>query len=238
MIDVHTHIIPNVDDGSTSLEASINLIKQEIEYGVTDIICTPHYRRHMFETSAESVNLSFFNLLEEVKNQNLNINLYLGQEIYCRSIDGFERTLKMLEEKSVLTFGNSKYILLEFSYTRDIDISEIIYMAKKRGYLPIVAHIERYEYIDSIEKVEEIISAGAMIQVNASSVIGKDGGKRKKFVNKLIASGMIDFVGSDIHESRKNYLKIAYDYVSKKISKDIANVIFNDNAAKLLESIK
>lgn len=238
MIDIHTHIIPNVDDGSKSLEASIKLLEQEIEYGVTDIICTPHYRRHMFETDVDTVNLSFFNLLEEVNKKALNVNLFLGQEIYCRNIEGFEKTLNYLDEKRVLTFGNSKYILLEFSYTRDIDISEVIYMAKKRGYFPIVAHIERYEYIDSIDKVEEIIGAGAMIQVNASSVIGKDGGKRKKFVNKLIASNLIDFVASDIHESRKNYLKAAFEYVNKKHSKEIANKIFNNNAKQLLDLIK
>ena len=186
MIDVHTHVIQNVDDGSNSLEASIKLIKQEIEFGVTDLICTPHYRRHMFETSVEDVNLSFFDLVEEVKKQNLNINLYLGQEIYCRNLEGFEKTLSYLDEKKVLTFQNTNYILLEFSYTRDIDISEIVYIANRRGYLPIIAHIERYQYIDSIEKVEELIEAGAKIQINASSIIGKDGGKRKKFVNKLI----------------------------------------------------
>lgn len=238
MIDIHTHVIQNVDDGSKSLEASIKLIKQEIEFGVTDLICTPHYRRHMFETDIEDVNLSFFDLLEEVKKQKLNINLYLGQEIYCRTIEGFEKTLNLLEEKKVLTFQNSKYILLEFSYTRDIDISEIIYMATKKAYIPIIAHIERYQYIDSIEKVEELIDAGAKIQINASSVIGKDGGKSKKFVNKLISLGLIDFIASDIHENRKNYFKAAHDYVSKKHSKEIANKLFVENAKEIISVIK
>ena len=238
MIDIHAHVIPNVDDGSKSLEASIKLIEQEIEFGVTDLVCTPHYRRHMFETSAEDVNLSFFNLVQEVNKLNLNINLYLGQEIYCRTIEGFEKTLNYLDENKVLTFQNCKYILLEFSYTRDIDISEIVYMAIKRGYKPIIAHVERYQYIDSSEKIEELIEAGAKIQVNASSIIGKDGGKRKKFVNKLISAGLIDFVGSDIHESRKNYFKSAYDSVCKKHSKDIAKKIFEENAKEIINVIK
>ena len=133
---------------------------------------------------------------------------------------------------------NSKYILLEFSYTKDIDISEIIYMAKNRTYEPIIAHVERYVYIDSISKVINLIQYGAKIQVNASSIIGKDGGKVKKFVNKLISLGLVDFVSSDIHQNRNNYLGVAYNYVVKKHGLEIADQIFRNNALEIINVSK
>ena len=234
MIDIHSHIIPNVDDGSKSMEESISMIKDEIELGVSDIILTPHYRRHMFETKSDKIYLSFLSLQEEVKKLNLNVNLYLGQEIYIRSLEGFKLTLDMIKNEEIFSFSKTKYILIEFSYTDDIDITEAAYMATLKGYVPIIAHIERYQYINSIEKVEEIMTTGALIQVNASSVIGKDGIKAKKFIKNLIKKGYVDFVSSDIHYKRINYMKDAYDYVVKKHSKEIADNIFTNNAGNIL----
>ena len=105
VIDIHTHIIPNVDDGSFNLETSIFLIKEEIKQGITDIICTPHFRRGMFETSREEI-LENYNLLkEEIKKQNLNINIYLGQEIYIRRYTSLDR---IFQENRVFSMNDQK----------------------------------------------------------------------------------------------------------------------------------
>ena len=234
MIDIHAHIIPDVDDGSNSLQSSIELIRKAIEFGVTDIICTPHYRKFMFETSIDEIKLSFLNLQREVEKNKLNIKLHLGQEIYCNSDLEFRKNLSMLDEKLISSMVDSKYILLEFSYTRDIDIVEIVCMAKNKGYIPIIAHVERYIYANSISKVLKLIDYGAKIQVNASSIIGEDGRKVKKFVNKLISLGLVDFVASDIHESRTNYLEDAYKRVIKKHGLEMAEKIFKTNALEII----
>ena len=234
MIDIHSHIIPNVDDGAKSIDESLKMLEDEIKMGVTDVICTPHYRRHMFTTGANEVYLSFLNLKEEIEKRNLNINVYLGQEIYIHSLQGFKKTLEMLDNKEIYTFENTNYILIEFSYTEEIDIAEAAYMAIMRGYKPIIAHIERYQYINSLAKVQEIIDVGALIQVNASSIIGKDGAKAKKFIKNLIKNEMVSFVSSDIHFKRINYLLNAYNYVAKKHTKEIADKIFTLNAFEIL----
>lgn len=234
MIDIHSHIIPNVDDGSESIDESLKMLKEEVSMGITDVICTPHYRRHMFTTGNKEIYLSFLNLKEASKNNNLDINIYLGQEIYIHSLQGFKKTLEMLNNGEIYSYENTKYILLEFSYTDEIDITEAAYMAIIKGYKPIIAHIERYQYINSIEKVQEIIDVGALIQINASSVIGKDGMRTKKFIRKLINNNCVSFVSSDIHFKRTNYMLKAYNYVVKKHSKEIADKIFTSNALKIL----
>ncbi len=230
VIDIHTHIIPNVDDGSPNLETSIFLIKEQIKQGITDIICTPHFRRGMFETSKEQIIENFNLLKQEIEKENLNINIYLGQEIYIRRYSSLDR---IFQENRVFSMNNQKYLLLEFSYTNEIDISEIVFSCKLKGYVPIIAHIERYEYV-GIEEANDIVEAGGLIQVNASSVIGKHGGKIKKKVKKLIKNNLVSFIASDIHSNRKNYMQKAYKYITKKYGEELANNLFFTNASKII----
>ena len=230
-IDIHTHIIPNVDDGSPDIETSILLINDEIKQGVGAIICTPHYRKGMFESDKEKVLINFELLRQEVINRNLNIELYLGQEIYIRKYDSFN---KLLSNDKVIFINNRKYILLEFSYTNSIDISEVVYSVKLKGYTPIIAHIERYDYI-GLDEINDIIEAGGLIQVNASSVLGKHGFRIKQFVKKLLKNDLVDFISSDIHCDRINYMHDCYVYICKKYSEELANKLFFTNAMKLIE---
>ena len=125
MIDIHTHIIPYVDDGSSSLEDSLAMIKHEISIGVDTIICTPHHIFHRYEKSVDDIKKNFNLLLREVEKLNLPIKLLLGQEIcYTHRED----ILSFLNEGKLLTLNNTKYVLLEFSFTREPeDITDIIY---------------------------------------------------------------------------------------------------------------
>lgn len=230
MIDIHSHVISNVDDGSSSIDASINLLKDAINEGVTDLICTPHYRHKMFETSIEDLKKQFEKLVLEAKKQNLPINLYLGQEIYLRRPKALN---EYFNNGLLMTMNNTNWLLLEFSYTNDIDISEVVYNAKLNGYNSIIAHIERYEYVD-LDQAIDIKNTGAMIQVNASSINGKYGFKTKRRVLKLIKNGLVDFVASDIHETRQNGMAKAYNLITKKFGSDVANRLFKENAKILI----
>ena len=116
MIDIHTHVIPFVDDGSKSLEDSISMIKHEIEIGVDTIIATPHHIFHRYECSVEEIKKNFNLLKEEIKKQNLKIELLLGQEIYYSSR---EDVISLLKEGKLLTLNNTNKVLLEFSFTRE-----------------------------------------------------------------------------------------------------------------------
>ncbi len=230
MIDIHTHLVFDVDDGSADLDTSIFLIEEEKKQGVTDIICTPHYRKGMFESSREKISEHFNILKQNAK----NINLYLGQEIYVQSYNSFK---KILENKQVFTMNNTQYLLLEFSYTREIDISEIVFLASLYNYKVIIAHIERYEYLSS-DNILEIIQSGALIQMNASSVIGKYGLKIKKRCKKYLKQQYISFIASDIHSNRKNHLQKCYNYMNKHYNKQYVQDIFYNNAKILINGGK
>lgn len=234
MVDIHSHIIPFVDDGSKSMSESINLLIDAIKQGTTDIICTPHYRKRMFEKTKTEIIDNFNSLKAEVEKYGLKINLYLGQEIYCKSMNELDEYLQS-DNFIVMNYQNnksSKFLLLEFSVNNDTDISEIAYTTCIRGYVPIIAHVERYSYI-SLDDIKEI-KQNALIQVNASSIVGAEGRSNKKRAMDYIVNGVVDFVSSDVHENKKNYLKKAYGIVKNKFGGDLAKYLFEINASKII----
>ena len=157
MIDIHAHVIQNVDDGSDNIESSLAMIENSKKLGVTSIICTPHFRKNMFETSKEKV-VEEFSLLQE-RSKNLGVDLFLGREIFVGSKDSLK---EYINSDELLTMNNTKFLLLEFRYTQKIDIADIAYSVTTYGFNPIIAHVERYEYIDENDIVD-IRDCGAMI---------------------------------------------------------------------------
>lgn len=231
MIDIHSHVIHCVDDGSPSLETSISLIKEEIRQGVKNIICTPHYRKGMFMTSKEDILMRFNELKDAVKKENLDVNLYLGQETY---LHGYESLAHALDADRIYSMNGKNYLLIEFSYTRELDLSEIVYTARLRGFIPIIAHIERYQYVDR-DKAREIVEYGGLIQINAASILGKEGHSIKSRAMKYLKDDVVSFISSDIHSKRVNYMEKAYQYILKKFGETKANKLFHDNACQLIE---
>lgn len=189
MTDIHTHIIPLVDDGSSSIEETIKLLQMEIKNGVDKVICTPH-QRDGFLNKEEIINI-FFKLKEKVSN--LPIELYLGAEVLY--YDGIIRDLKC---NKIITLNNSNYLLLEFPLTVELDIVNIVYEMVIEGFIPIIAHIERYDYL-KYEDYAIIRKYGGLISINSLSIRGLFTSKRCKY---LLRKGMCDFVTSDCHDSK------------------------------------
>lgn len=224
MIDIHSHVIPFVDDGSGSLEKSLLLLETAEKNGVTDIVCTPHYRRSSFETPVADIKDNF-DLLRRANTT--GVKLHLGQEIAYNP-----NVLNMLENGEHLTMNGTEYILLEFNYVSYVDISSVVFECKLRGFKPIIAHIERYEYL-TYEDIEELFYSGALIQVNASSLslLSHYNGK----VKKLLKKGQVHFIASDIHDGRTYDLKKAFDIVRKKYGEKTAQDLFYNNALSFIK---
>lgn len=212
MVDIHTHIIPFVDDGSSSLEDSLAMIKHEIDIGVDTIYCTPHHIYKRYEKSVEEIKKNFLLLKEAVEKENLPIKLHLGQEIcYTHRED----ILSMLKEGKLLTLNNTNRVLLEFSFTREPeDLLDIIYNFGVNGYEVIVAHVERYEWM-TYDKAKALRLEGAKFQINSNSYLGQEGFKEKWFVKKLVKHDLVDYVASDTHSFRPSTLDKAFKKIKK-----------------------
>ncbi|MDZ4195951.1 MAG: CpsB/CapC family capsule biosynthesis tyrosine phosphatase [Candidatus Izemoplasmatales bacterium] len=228
MIDVHSHPIPFIDDGSPSMEASIALLEDAVKQGVKVMFCTPHYIKSRNYLSVYEDNVVVFEQLQQlVKQIGIPIELYLGTEIYY-SLD----SIKDLREKRVVPIGATNRVLLEFHETEEQeDIAEAIHNMKALKLVPIIAHIERYSYINKVEHLQIIKKMGGLIQVNASSVLGRSGKVDQRILLKWMKLGLIDFIASDVHVFRKNDLLEAYRFVEKKLGKAIADKLCNNPAA-------
>lgn len=224
--DIHTHILPFVDDGAANIKESLQILHSLTQQGVTDIILTPHYIPNKYFKTAEEIKESFHILQEEVKKENIKVNLFLGQEIHYHT-----HMIQNLKNNKFLTLNNTPYILVEFSYFTEPNLDEILYEADINNYHIIFAHIERYTYLDKVEKIAELKNKSALIQVNTSAIINK---KTRKKIFKLMKLNLIDFIASDSHFRRMGNIQEAYQLVAKKFGTEYANKIFYENAKKLL----
>lgn len=221
MIDIHSHILFGVDDGCKTIEDSLSMIEASIKVGVTDLILTPHYSfRRNYTVSYNKVEENFIFLKEEVSKKGLKINLFLGSEI-----DETSDICTFIKKGMCHTMNNSKYVLLDFG-TRKADIDDICYEFMVQGYKPIIAHPERYVYINGIEEIKKWKKTGALIQINASSLFSS--GKVKKQTMLLLKNKLVDIISSDTHRNIKtiDYFSKAFIYIEKKYGKDAAKRMF------------
>ena len=199
MIDIHNHIIQGVDDGSEDLEMSLDMARIYLENGITKVIGTPHYiERDDFSLSRNKRALE--KLREELKKNALNLEVYLGNEVYI-SMD----LLKEIEEERVATLNGSRYILIEFPMG-DIPIyaESLFYDLQIKGHIPIIAHPERYLKIQEDPNILfEFIRKGALAQLNLPSLEGFYGKQTKRTSKILLKHKMIHFLGTDSHSNGK-----------------------------------
>ncbi len=232
MIDIHTHILPGVDDGSTDLENSLNMLRQAHEQGVTHLVLTPHsiLNSRTFLSKSE-LSARFLRLVEAAKD--IPIHLYLGSEIFYT-----DKVIGKLSSGELQTFANSKYLLIEFSMREESDLDEILYTIRAKGYQPILAHPERYEYMTK-EKLLAI-KENALIQVNSTSIEGMHGNKVKKKAFEFLKAKLVDYVSSDCHNTttRSCSLKTCYDLIVNKLGKSQADDLFHNNQLRIIEAIE
>jgi len=195
-VDIHSHLIFDVDDGSQSLAESISLIKSLSQKGYTDIITSPHIMADFYKNSKNNLLPKRDLILEELNKQNININFDVAAEYYLD--DGF---VEKLNNKDDLLLINDEYILVETSYMNEPNnLSSIIFDIQSSGLKPILAHPERYTYMyDSFEKYEELFEKNIYFQINLNSLSGYYSKPAKDIVNKLIDKKMVHFSGTDCH---------------------------------------
>lgn len=232
-IDIHSHILPGLDDGARNFEISLHMLRQAEEENISDIILTPHYKPMRRNMSPDGVKKILHELEEEKQAAGISVRLHLGNEIYYSS-----EVISALREGKVFTMAGSSYVLVEFSPREDYRyIRDAFYQLLTEGYSPIVAHIERYECLmEKKIRVEELYDMGCCLQVNASSIIGGNGMESKRNAKWLLKREFVQFVASDCHDDskRKPQLAEAAAYVARKYGETYCDRIFRDNANALL----
>ncbi len=193
--DIHSHLIPAIDDGSRSMEESIALIKMFEKLGYKKLITTPHIMDKAYGNSKESILSNLEKLKHACESENIALTIEAAAEYYVD--EGF---MKLIEKSELLAIDD-EYVLFETSYIhRPIDLESVIYNIKTAGYKPLFAHPERYKYIkDPQREFYELKEQGVSFQVNLNSFIGYYGKQAQKHAMFLHENSMISFLGSDVH---------------------------------------
>lgn len=225
MIDFHSHIIYDVDDGVKNIEDSIKIIREAKKAGFTEIILTPHYMENYYECNCNIVKKKMKELQNEIDKENIGIKLYQANEIYITT-----NINKIIDENKACSINKSKYVLIELPMNEmPLNLLETLYIIKENKQIPIIAHPERYAYVQKKPEIlkELVEEHNVLFQANYGSIIGQYGKKIEKTVKKLLKMGYIHFLGSDVHRKESIYLKI--DKAQRKLNK-----ILNDNKIKEL----
>ena len=220
--DIHSHLIPGIDDGSPDLETSILLIRKMKELGYKKIITSPHVMSDFYQNTSEIILNGLDDIRAELKAQSISIEIDTAAEYY---ID-FDFEQKIGKEK-FLIFGDN-YILVELSFIQaPRNLFDIIFKLQLEGYKVVLAHPERYDYYVKTD-YEELIARGVLFQINLLSLIGYYSPQIKQKTKELIAENQVSFVGTDCHN-----MKHASLYKECQIQKDWHDLV---NSGKLLNS--
>ena len=189
--DFHCHILPGVDDGVKTMQQALAVLGEEEKLGVSDVWCTPHIMEDIPNTTAD-LRVRFDELCDEYKG---SIRLHLAAEYM---LDGLFR--QRLEQGDLLTLGTDNQILVETSYfNAPLRFHETLNEIKAKGYFPVLAHPERYMYMDRKEDYDRLLEMGIRLQLNLGSLAGAYGKTAQHKAEKLLARQAYTFSGTDIH---------------------------------------
>lgn len=197
--DMHSHLLPGIDDGSQNMEESISMIREMVGMGYQKLITTPHIMTDFYKNTPEIVLGKLEEVRAELIKQNIDVELEAAAEYYLDEglIDKLERKEKLL------TFGDN-YLLFETSYMNESQqLDAAVFMMQSQGYKPVMAHPERYVYLfGKFEKIQKIYDRGVLLQVNINSLTGYYSKPSKILAEQLVQKGMVSFVGSDCHKDK------------------------------------
>ncbi|GEQ49552.1 tyrosine-protein phosphatase [Tetragenococcus koreensis] len=230
MIDLHCHILPNIDDGSDSIETSLAMAKKAIEQGITHILCTPHHNNGRYQNPKATVITTVALLQDELDRRQYNLTLLEGQEI---RITG-ELLQEMDNDRILFTDLANTYLLLELP-TMDIPAytDQLFFELRARGKVPVIVHPERNaKFRESPNRLIPYLEMGCLAQLTAPSLVGSFGKSIQKTAKEMVKHNLVQMIASDAHgiNQRTFYLKEAYEQVGKKraqlmqqVAKDLVN---------------
>lgn len=232
MIDLHSHILPNVDDGSKDMNMSIEMIKEAIKCGTKKIVATPHYAKGYYTNEYNKIKEIFPEFKDKIEKE-LDVEIYHGQEVYFT-----ENILEEFKMGNIGTINDSRYMLVEFPpMDFKVESLDYLYELQIRDIVPVVAHPERYRAVmKNPEILNEFIEAGCLFQLNGTSLHGAFGKESQKASRILLNSGVYNFIGSDAHRSDKRTMNLTESIeIVKKSNKNYLDLM-RESSELLLEN--
>ena len=232
-IDIHHHLIYGVDDGAKDFEGTRKMIAQAVENQVHAIITTPHITpgQEFFDFDAYKAHLA--ETREYIAAENIDLTLYTGSEVLYTP-----NTAYQLSEGKVPTLAGTRYLLLEFMPDDGFDdILKAGLTVADMGYIPVYAHVERYDCLKKTSQIERLRDdCGALIQINAGTVLRKHSFFRERFFRHLFEDELVDFIATDSHDlpGRDNRMAEAFDQLTVLYGIELAHALTHGNAEKLL----
>ena len=234
MIDIHTHILPGVDDGSRDFDQSLIMAGEAYNAGFTEIITTSHYMTNVYEAD-KPTRVKLIEKYQRLLDKNsIEIKLHNGAEIYFS-----EDFPELVKSGLIPTLADSQYVLFELPLrSKIIYIDSCIFKLKQMGYIPIIAHPERYAVVQNdIHLAEEWAECGALLQANFGSVVGFYGRSAKSTLFKLLKQDMISFFGSDNPRTDQIYANMPkiIKKLKRKIGEEKFYILTEENPKKIIE---
>lgn len=232
-LDIHTHILPGVDDGSRDWTMTQHMMEMAYEQGVETIIATPHNYPGEKKQDNAYIRQLCAQAQEKARDMGMPLKILPGNEVFYR-----EDIVREIEKEHILTLADSRYVLVEYhpgSSSREV-LHGVRHLTEN-GYLPVIAHMERVQVLlKDAELRRRVLEAGGYLQVNCQSLLGSRFDRRAGKLRKLVEKGEIHFLGSDCHNlgQRPPVMRDAISRLRQSISEEMTERVIYENANKLL----
>ncbi len=223
-IDIHSHLLPGIDDGAKNIDNSIELILKMYSYGIKNFITTPHVLGDVYPNSSETIKSKLEEVRVALKNKGYSdIKINAAAEYMMD-----EQFVNRLKSGDILTLKGN-YILVEMSYfNAPMNLYDVLFDIQLKGYKPVLAHPERYNFFhNDLQNYHKLKKAGCLFQLNLLSLTEQYGKNVQKISNELLKQNLYDFVGSDTHH--KNHLQLLKKIGTQKNLKKIKHLLDNNS---------
>ncbi len=232
-VDIHHHLVYRVDDGAQSFEATQRLLRESYEDGVRDIVTTPHVTPGEVEFPKEKYLRRLQRVRDWCASEGMEIRLYTGAELLYT-----QYTPRLLQEGQAATLAGSRFALLEFLPTEEYEqLKKAARKVGSRGFMPVFAHVERYRCLKHASQFEELREhLGVRMQVNARTIVRRQGFLRDRFIASLIRDGMIDYIASDSHDmdGRHTCMTACYERLCDRFGEETGRALMCENPMEIL----
>lgn len=235
MIDIHSHILPGIDDGARDLDDTLQMAQIAVDSGTTHLIATPHCNLpagfyNFFDEDYQEV---FLRAKDAIAQAGIPLRLYPGMEVYTT-----EDTPALFEEGKLMTLNGSHYLLMEFGFDEDPDFADrMLERMRKLEVIPVIAHIERYRFVQEFpEMAKDWYDKGYVLQCNKGSFQGRFGRREQRLAYQLLDSHLVDVIASDTHRTnvRTPDMQAVWQELSLDYSKQYMQRLFQTNPKQIL----